>query len=301
MKRGTLPLNALRAFEATVRHGQMKRAADELGVTYGAISRQVRGLEGVLGVRLFDGPRNKLVPTKAALDLQPALQTSFEGIERALDQIMNPARRVLDVSCLSTFSMRWLIPRLFDFQERHPDMEVRLTADDGPVDFNRQQHDLAIRVGAGPWDDAQAIALFEDCVGPVVSPDLLKGDDIRSLTDLSKFPPLHTKTRRSAWRDWCAKRDMTVPDGGREFEHFYFLLEAATAGLGIAIAPEVLVSDDLKAGRLVAPFGFEASGQTYVCLHPEQPRKDIIVFMDWLSDCANNPAPPNKKPTFAAV
>lgn len=288
MKRGTLPLTALRAFEATVRYGQMKLAAEELGVTYGAISRQVRGLEDVLGVRLFDGPRNKLVPTQAALDLQPALQTAFDGIERALDQIVNPARRVLDVSCLSTFSMRWLIPRLFDFQQQHPDIEVRLTADDGPVDFARQRHDLAIRVGAGPWGNAQAITLFEDRVGPVLSPDILKSGTTITWDDLSDLLLLHTKTRRSAWRDWCAARETTLASGGQEFEHFYFLLEAATAGLGIAIAPEVLVKDDLKAGRLIAPFGFLPSGQTYVCLHPDQPTKDATVFSAWLSDQAKD-------------
>lgn len=288
MKRGTLPLNALRAFEATVRHGQMKMAADELGVTYGAVSRQVRGLEEVLGVRLFEGPRNKLVPTQLALDLQPALQSAFDGIERALDQIVNPERRVVDVSCLSTFSMRWLIPRLFDFQEQHPDIEIRLTADDGPVDFIRQRYDLAIRVGAGTWGDAQAIALFEDRVGPVLSPNLVKGRHITSWDDVSDFPLMHTKTRRSAWRDWCAAREATLPGGGRQFEHFYFLLEAATAGLGIAIAPEVLVGDDLAAGRLIAPFGFQPSGQTYVCLHPDQPTKDAIVFLNWLSDRAKD-------------
>ncbi|NVO56409.1 LysR family transcriptional regulator [Rhodobacteraceae bacterium B1Z28] len=288
MKRGTLPLNALRAFEATVRHGQMKLAADELGVTYGAISRQVRGLEDVLGVQLFDGPRNKLVPTQAALDLQPALQTAFDGIEQALDQVVNPARRVLDVSCLSTFSMRWLIPRLFDFQERHQDIEVRLTADDGPVDFTRQRHDLAIRVGAGPWDNAQAMTLFEDRVGPVLSPDLIKSGAIKSWEELSDLPVLHTKTRQAAWLDWCAANDHMLPSRGREFEHFYFLLEAATAGLGVAIAPEVLVSDDLRAGRLIAPFGFQPSGQVYVCLHPDQPSKDVIIFLEWLSDSAKD-------------
>lgn len=288
MKRGTLPLTALRAFEATVRHGQMKLAANELGVTHSAISQQVRGLESVLKVRLFDGPRNKLVPTQTARDLQPALQTAFDGIERALDQILNPERRVLNVSCVSTFSMRWLIPRLFDFQDRHPDIEVRLTAGGGPADFTRQRHDLAIRVGTGPWADAQAITLFEDHVGPVLSPSLLNGGEVRSWDDVSSLPLLHHKARRSAWRDWCAAHETIVPGGGLEFERFYFLLEAATAGLGVAIAPEVLVNGDLKAGRLIAPFGFEPSGQVYVCLHPAQPKKDAVIFLEWLSDSAKH-------------
>lgn len=270
-----------------MRHGQMKLAAEELGVTYGAISRQVRGLEDVLGVRLFDGPRNKLVPTSTALNLQPALQSAFDGIERALNQVIYPDRKVLDVSCLSTLSMRWLIPRLFDFQQKHPDIEVRLTADDGPVDFTRHHHDVAIRVGFGPWENSETIILFKDRVGPVISPDLLGDGEVTSLDELPEIELLHTKTRRSAWRDWCAARNVKLPNGGREFEHFYFLLEAATAGLGIAIAPEVLVEDDLKAGRLIAPFGFQPSGQKYVCLRPEQPTKSAIVFSKWLADQAN--------------
>ena len=116
-----------------MRHGQMKLAAEELGVTYGAVSRQVRGLEEVLGVPLFEGPRNKLLPSQAALEMQPVLQDAFDSIEGAVSRLMHRDLRTLDVSCLGTFAMRWLIPRLFDFQERHPEIEVRMTADDGRV------------------------------------------------------------------------------------------------------------------------------------------------------------------------
>lgn len=287
MKRGTLPLNALRAFEATMRLGQMTRAAEELGVTYGAISRQVRGLEDILGVVLFEGPRNKLVPTQAALSLQPALQDAFDGIETAVSRVMRRDRRTLDVSCLSTFAMRWLIPRLFDFQERCPDIEIRLTADDGPVDFTRHRIDVAIRVGVGPWGDASVFELFPDQVGPVLGPRLLDGAKSTSWEGFANIPLLHTRTRQTAWKDWCSQNNVPLRDGGREFEHFYFLLEAATAGLGMAIAPEVLVEDDLRASRLVAPFGFLPSGQTYVALTPKRADRDTEFFVDWLMEQAS--------------
>ncbi|MBT9385376.1 LysR family transcriptional regulator [Pseudooceanicola sp. CBS1P-1] len=280
MKRGALPLNALRAFEATLRLGQMKLAAEELGVTYGAISRQVRGLEALLGVTLFEGPRNKLVPTPAAQSLQPALQSAFDGIEEALARLLGQERRLVDLSCLSTLSMRWLIPRLYDFQDAHPQIELRLSAADGPVDFRRDRHDLAIRVGPGPWAPAEAVALFEDRVGPVLAPGRCPaGADWAAL---SALPLLHTRTRAGAWADWCAGQGLPLPPGGRSFEHFYFLLEAATAGLGMAIAPEVLVRDDLQAGRLVAPFGFVPSGQSYVCLAPPGLRPEAALVRDWL-------------------
>ena len=265
-----------------MRHGQMKLAAEELGVTYGAVSRQVRGLEEVLGVPLFEGPRNKLLPSQAALEMQPVLQDAFDSIEGAVSRLMHRDLRTLDVSCLSTFAMRWLIPRLFDFQERHPEIEVRMTADDGPVDFARQRLDVAIRVGTGPWGAPKVADLFPDLVGPVFSPRLLGTTKTVEWEDVADIPVLHTRTRRSAWAEWCRQSGFPLPDGGREFEHFYFLLEAATAGLGMAMAPEVLVRDDLRAGRLVAPFGFQPSGQVYVALTPNDTGQDAALFVSWL-------------------
>ncbi|MDQ0316934.1 LysR substrate-binding domain-containing protein [Amorphus orientalis] len=280
MKRGTLPLTALRAFEATMRHGQMRLAADELGVTHGAISRQVRGLEDMLGVVLFEGPRNRLAPSEAALALQPALTEAFDGIETAIERIVARERRVIDVSCTSTLAMRWLIPQLVHFQAEHPEIEIRLTADHGPVDFSRHSFDVAIRVGAGPWPDGAVLELFPDRVGPVLSPKLLPLVEAGTVLDV---PLLHTSTRPDAWPDWCRQTGLPDPDGGRVFEHFYFMLEAATAGLGAAIAPDVLIRDDLAAGRLVAPFGFHPSGLSYVALSPPRACRDAETFVAWLA------------------
>ncbi|MDQ0324534.1 DNA-binding transcriptional LysR family regulator [Rhodopseudomonas julia] len=291
MKRGALPLNALRAFEATMRHGQMRLAADELGVTHGAVSRQVRLLEEILEVPLFEGPRNKLVPTQTALELEPALTEAFDGIEVAVARAMQSESRFLDVSCTGTLAMRWLIPRLVDFQTAHPKIEVRLTGEYGPVDFSRHRFDVAIRVGRGPWGDAEVTELFAEAAGPVVSPKCAASVDLDAPETLHALPALHTKTRPAAWADWCREMDLAPPAGGRVFEHFYFLLEAATAGLGVAIAPEVLVRDDVAAGRLLAPFGFAPTGQAYVALRPRRPNRDAQLFIAWLEDAAVAPDP----------
>lgn len=283
MKRGTLPLIALRAFEATMRLGQMRRAADELGVTYSAVSRQVRGLEEVLGVPLFEGPRNRLVPSAAAQALHPALTEAFDGIEAAVARVQRRDRRVLDISCLGTLAMRWLIPRMALFQAAHPGIELRLTTDDGPVDFAQRRIDVAIRVGTGPWGGAQVTELFPDHVGPVLSPALLPAGEVTPQS-LPGLTALHTRTRPAAWADWTATQGLVAPREAVEFEHFYFMLEAATAGLGVAIAPDILIRDDLAAGRLVAPFGFVPSGMSYVALRPAGRNAAAETFVGWLVD-----------------
>ncbi len=297
MKRGALPLTALRAFEATARLGQMTLAAEELGVTHGAISRQIRTLEAVLGVPLFEGPRNHLVLTRAAMELRPDLTRAFDLIDAAVSRATASDRQVLDVSCLGTMSMRWLIPRLFDFHSTHPGIEVRLTTDDMPVDFRRQRLDVAIRVGPGPWRGARVTPLFAEYIGPVLSPKI--APPRATLAALAELTRLHTRTRMMAWSDWCAAAgarpspalDAAAPatpssTDGRTFEHFYFMLEAATAGLGVAIAPDILVRDDLAAGRLIAPFGFVASGWAYVALTPEVSDGRERAFIAWLERAA---------------
>ena len=289
MKRGALPLNALRAFEATARNGKMTLAADELGVTYGAISRQVRSLEEMLGVTLFEGPRNRLRPTDAAEDLLPSLTDAFDGIEAAVNRVTGQEKRLLDISCFGTFVLRWLIPRLYDFQNRHPAIEVRLTSEDIPVDFRRHKMDIAIRSDQGgqdQWGDATITPLLDDLVGPVVSPSLVPEGGFQDPAALAALPILHTKTRPGAWPKWCAAVGASLPLDGQNFEHFYFLLEAATAGLGVAIAPHILVQDDLRAGRLVAPFGFIPSGIAYVALSPPNAGKDSQAFLSWLQAMA---------------
>ncbi|MDQ0474264.1 LysR substrate-binding domain-containing protein [Labrys wisconsinensis] len=292
MARRIPSLNALRAFEAAGRHGRMTLAADELAVTHSAVSRQVQHLENVLGVPLFEGPKNGLRLTEAGTRLLSGLVSAFDQIDMAVRQVADMPDGPLDVSCPGTFTMRWLIPRLYRFQAAHPGIEVRLTSSSRPVDFARDGFDVAIRVGAGPWPQgAEVVPLFGEQTGPVLAPALAQS----APRDLAGVAVLHSRTRRRAWPDWCARSG--TPGGhapGIEYEHFYFMLEAASAGLGVCIAPWPFVADDVRSGRLAAPRGFIASGQDYVALRRARRHRKSSLFCAWLQDEARDfaAAPP---------
>jgi DNA-binding transcriptional LysR family regulator len=299
------PLSALRAFEAAARLGRMTAAADELAVTPGAISRQVRQLEQHLGVALFDGTKARPTLTPAAHVLQPVLTTAFAHIADAVREVSDTRRGPLDVACFSTFTVKWLIPRLFDFQARHPGIEVRLRTTDAGTDAKRQHGDLIITAeeATGALDASREQRLFAEHLGPVLSPELAQRVALQQPTDLAGLAlaplRLHTRTRRNAWAMWGAAAGATVPlptpsQAGPEFEHYYFTLEAAVRGLGIAVAPWHLVMDDVLAGRLVAPLGFVASGYDYVVRRRTSgPLPRLDVFCAWLqAQALANPVPP---------
>ena len=287
-------LNALRAFEAVGRLGRMTLAAGELNVTHGAVSRKVKELEASLGVPLLKGPKNRLELTAAGRTLATLLTPAFEQLEAAVRAIADDNEGVLDVSCLGTFTMRWLIPRLFGFNAAHPHIEVRLSASDSPVDFEREHYDIAIRVTDHPLPDAELTSLFAEQVGPVIAPDLARRLAIARPDDLFRCTLLHTKTRLGAWRAWAQAVGLELrPASNKEFEHFYFMLEAATAGLGACIAPWPLVIDDITAGRLVAPFGFVSSGQDYIAARRRRRNRKAEWFCAWLaSEASRTPEAP---------
>jgi LysR family glycine cleavage system transcriptional activator len=280
MARKLPSLNALRAFEAAGRHGRMTMAADELNVTHSAISRQVQLLEDGLGVPLFEGPKNRLRLTDAGKTLLAGLTSAFDQIDMSVRSVADAEDGALDVSCPGTFTMRWLIPRLYRFQADHPHIDVRLTASSRPVDFGRDGFDIAIRVGAAPWPEgADVIPLFPEQTGPVLSPAIAGAAD----RGFAGIPVLHTRTRLRAWGDWLSRSDFAVDGGSRvEYEHFYFMLEAAGAGLGVCVAPWPYVTSDIALGRLVAPFGFLESGQEYVALRRSRRSRKSTLFCEWL-------------------
>jgi DNA-binding transcriptional LysR family regulator len=297
MPRRRLPsLKALAAFEAAGRRGRMTLAATELGVTHGAVSRQVRQLEAALGLELFEGPKNRLVLTAAGRALLPHLTEALDGIEAAVRVIADGDSGPLDVSCLGTFTMRWLIPRLDRFRAAQPDVEVRLSASDAPVDFARASYDVAIRVDDHVLPStAQRLTLFDERCGPVLSPRLAAALRLRRIEQLAAAPRLLTRSRAAAWQVWAERvgHDPAGFAGGAAYEHFYFMLEAATAGLGVAVAPWPLVIDDLRARRLVAPFGFVASGLSYVAAWRDRRPGKAARFAAWLAqEAATTPEAP---------
>jgi DNA-binding transcriptional LysR family regulator len=295
MSRAPLPsLTGLRAFEAFARHGSMTAAASELGITHGAVSRQVRALQARLGVRLVVGPRHDLRLTEAGRTLAGALSPAFDMIAAALPGA--GAEQELVVSCLGTLAMKWLIPRLAAFHEQHPAVRVRIVESHAPVDFSQGGLHAAIRIEDGkPPEGVRVTPFMRHFHGPVLAPRLLeetRGD----LAAILGLPRLHTETRRPAWDEWAARAGVALPPASldRTFEHNSYMLEAAAAGLGVAIAPWAFAAEDVLRGRLAAPFGFEPVPGRFLYLRPriaDNPAAE--AFGAWLqSEGPRSPEPP---------
>lgn len=281
------PLNALRAFEATARLGSMSAAARELAVTHGAISRQIGILESYLGVSLFHREGRQLRLSKAGESLFPATRGAFELLSNGCQQLRRQQRpTALQVACPGTYMLRWLIPRLHRWQAHAPGVEVRLSTLGGTVDLHHHGIDLLIDAAEPPWPrDWQVTALFPERFGPVASPALLTEHPVQQAHDLLALPRLHTASRLSAWQEWArAVEQPTLPlQEGQRFAQLVYMLEAASAGIGVALAPEVLVEADLVAGRLQAPLGFVASGRVYIAANLADNRDARVArFRQWL-------------------
>jgi len=284
VKRRLPPLNALRAFEAAGRLGRMTAAADELAVTPGAISRQVRQLEDALGVALFEGTKHSPALTDAGRLLLPAISVALDQIETAVRAVADEPGSTLDVSCFSTFTMRWLIPRLYEFNAAYPDIDVRLSAAERAVDVERERYDVVITMDDGqPSERVLTHTLFPEWLGPVLSPGLAAKLRLDTPADLPGKLLLRTRTRQDAWPLWAQRMGSQPPKAsGQEFEHYYFTLQAAVGGLGVCVAPWHLVIDDLQSGRLVAPLGFGDSGNRYVAKQRLQRSSKVDRFCAWL-------------------
>ena len=282
------PLNSIRAFEAAARHLSFTRAAEELFVTQAAVSHQVKTLEEWLGLPLFRRRNRQVFLTEAGQSYLPAVREALDGLSAATRRLVEQdAGGTLTVSLLPSFAAKWLVPRLRGFRERHPDIEVRIDADDKLVDFSRDDVDIGIRYGAGGWPGVEATKFLTEDRFPVCSPDLLRGPHpLRSPADLKHQTLLHDDTRDD-WRAWllAAGIDDVDPRYGHAFNDSSMLLEAAIDGQGVALARGALASRDLSAGRLVKPFDVELPARyAYYIVHApgagQLPK--IRAFVDWL-------------------
>lgn len=282
------PLNALRAFEAAVRLGSFSRAAEELGVTHGAISRHIQTLEGFLGIKLFQPSGRGRVPTPRAATYFADVHASLDRLAGATERMREPAAmRVLRVSTLATFAMRWLIPRLSAFQLAHPQVEVRLSTSTNPAEQIDGEFDIVIRRHQmhRPGFACQKFLVERNL--PVAAPALLQKHAIRSPRDLMTAPLLHCDSKPFAWIEWFGAAGIDraeVPVQGPRFENYFFTLEAAARGLGFAVGALPLIADDLQAGRLVAPLAEPISvSDGYHVLYPANRTKgSMMQFVDWL-------------------
>jgi LysR family transcriptional regulator, glycine cleavage system transcriptional activator len=304
------PLNALRAFEAAARHGSFKDAAAELYVTHGAISRQVRLLEEWLGPPVLFHRLNRrvvLTPTGVALleEAAPALDRISAAAQRHWGRQGEAALAVLHVNALATFSLRWLLPRLALFRTEHPDIEVRLTTSNDPVESIREPCDVVIRGGPDAFHGFTCRLFLSERRLPVCSPALLARMPLASILDLSQHTLLHVATMPRLWNDWlrAAGSPSLEPASSLTLDHFYLAIQAAVDGLGIAMGPSALVADDLAAGRLVAPFprvSLPARGYHTYLPEPRSADPAIAVFCDWLEDLGTRANPDPGHPDHAA-
>ncbi|BCX44810.1 MULTISPECIES: LysR family transcriptional regulator [Stenotrophomonas] len=291
MSRSLLPpLNALRAFEATARLGGVGRAAQDLHVTHGAVSRQLKLLEDHLGLALFQRAGRGLRLTAAGTRLQAACSDAFGGIEDCVRELRRPAAApALVLGCSGSVLARWMIPRLPALQAALPGVRLQWSALDGSFTEAQAALDAVLLLAQGPWPRGwQVRELAPERVGVVVAPSHPAAQRLRHVppSALLQETLLHTSSRPQAWPAWAQAQGLDVSklQLGTAFEHLYYLLEAAVAGLGPAIAPEPLVAEDLAAGRLIAPWGFAATGGFWVLARPDGPadaRVDAVA--DWVA------------------
>jgi LysR family glycine cleavage system transcriptional activator len=284
------PLNALKAFEAAARHISLTKAAQELHVTHGAVSRQVSLLEDWLGVTLLHRRASQVSLTGSGRTYALELTSLLDRLSVISAQVTEKAApSVVNVSAPPTFTMRWLIPRLSIHQRRHPDVEVRLTTSIAPVRFHENDYDIAIRGALAPMTGCESIPFMTETIVPICHADLVDSGALRSPADLTRHTLIRYITEPCTWSTWFQTANMAEISGSStlHFEQMYFALQAAAAGLGVVLVPLFLVADDIMAGKLCAPFGLHGAMQRhyYANTSPAAAHNGVITaFRAWLME-----------------
>jgi LysR family glycine cleavage system transcriptional activator len=290
LRRGFLPNVAnLLAFEATARHASVSRAAEELNLTQGAVSRQIQQLEASLGVSLFRRTRQRIVLTDVGRMYATSVRTTLGELAGATHQAiaLSGTHGVLNLAVLPTFGTRWLIPRMASFFAAHPGVTVNFGVRLVPFDFAAEPFDAAIHFGRPQWPGAVCTHLLDEVMVPVCSPAWRAREGILAPADLARATLLQQSTRPTAWAEWFAS--VGVADGnpmrGPRFEQFAMVAQAAVAGIGAGLVPRFLVADELEAGRLEILFPRPlVSGGAYhlVCPEPKAEVRLVRSFRDWI-------------------
>jgi LysR family glycine cleavage system transcriptional activator len=300
-------LNALRAFEAAARRLSFSLAAEELFVTQGAVSRQIKSLETYLGAPLFQRLPRAIQLTDQGKTYQSVIRDAFDRIEHGTTEFRTEVHhKTLTVNVLPTFAMQFLIPRLHRFSAANPNIEVRMITSIRSVNFEREDVDVAIRAGIPPsgtrtpegpridlkmvesWVDVRADLLMRDVLVPVCNADFLrKHGPFKSVEDFRGMPLLHNATRPRAWPDWF--RAMNIPydtaSSGPAYGHFFMTIQAASEGAGIALIPRALMQADVRWNALVLlnEFAVESAGAYYILRRAYQVEAEHIRrFCQWL-------------------
>lgn len=310
MKRNLPPLQAVRVFEAAARHLSFALAARELYVTPGAVSRQIKTLEEALGYLLFVRSVRRVELTADGLRFQRAAEEALSILEQASSTSVG-RKRILTISAPQSLATFWLVPRLPKFAELCPEVDLRVRTSTEPADFDRDEVDVAIRLGRLPgmkyeanqprvphqlvknWQGISATHLWDEILVPVLSKKLMKkGGPLRSPSDLKNYTLLHVALRPDAWSDWfrCNSEPYPRRAQSREFGHFFMALDAAKAGHGVALAPSLFLDGLLGPQKdLICPLSpakKSAGAYYFLCRDNSVNESAVQSFLGWLNSQA---------------
>jgi len=293
---------ALQAFECAARTGSFTRAAAELHVTQGAISRQIRQLEDQLGVALFERVRQRVVLTEVGRRYRDDVRRLLDQLEVATQRAMAcvDVANVLTVAVVPTFSANWLAPRLPRFFQEFPEITINCLMWLPRFDFGLERFDAAIQLGSPKWTDVHAYHLLDSDLFPMCSPSYRAANRIRTPADLLRVRLLHQINRPTAWGDWFASQGITSADTvrGPRFELIAMLMDAAVAGLGVALLPACLTERERAAGALtVLPCRANYRGEAYYLVVPDAKRESphVVAFHQWITGEARGAASPPRR------
>ncbi len=282
------PLNSLKAFEATARHLSLVKAAKELRVTHSAVSQQIKLLEEYLELKLIERHKRNIRLTEIGRKYAKELNAAFSMIHAATDQLLNT--QIITINMLTTFAMRWLIPRLAEFQSQHPNLEIRISTPGREIDFEHESIDMAIYYGKGNWPDLHVDFLFDEYLVPVCAPKLarnFKQMNLQKIINHNNLIYVKSEERGSAWQIWCKAMGLTKPklSGNIQLQNSIQAIEAAINGLGITIAPDFFIQEEINTGRLVklTEIKIKSPNSFYlVCSEAMLNQKKTQVLRQWL-------------------
>jgi LysR family transcriptional regulator, glycine cleavage system transcriptional activator len=296
MRRRLPPLNPLRVFEAAARHIHFTRAAEELGITQAAVSRQISTLERWLKINLFERRHTELRLTAAGSHYLESVRQAFDLIDESTDRVLSGSvKSRIVLRSYATFALLWLVPRLPRFREKYPDLSVDVLTSVAAVEVQREPADLIITYGVAEPEGVIAQRLFADVIAPVCSPLLLsKGERLRDVTDLRRFILLHSRYRPDDWSEWLAHADVDFRlESSLVFGSSILTYQAAKEGIGIAMGQLRLLEADLVSGALMRPLdGAMERTSGYFLLHSKRALHDerVTRLRDWIVEEAKRPA-----------
>lgn len=281
-------ISLLAAFDAVFRTGSTAAAARELDLSQGAVSRLVQSLEAQLGRPLFVRQRRRLLPTDAAHVYAGRVSRALDLIQRAsMEFIANPGGGALSLAILPAFGSRWLAPRLGRFSLAHPGVTINLATRLRPFSFTTENFDAAIHFGSADWPDAEHMKLFDEHLTACIAPALLARHPVAGVDDMAGLPLLQIETRPGAWGHWFAAQGGRAPQGGGMLvDQFAPMIQAAIAGLGVALLPHYLAAPELEEGRLVPLLRTSVAGSgSYWLAWPvsRSSHPPLLAFRAWLA------------------